>query len=204
MTTSAKIWLGAAIFITGLLVVLFVSGPHPVSIELPVLDTSNHLTLQHFDEGNEGRYTSPSYHSQPYNYQTLREKAVGQATIYMGKRDTLNLLFNILSVISVVASFSVTVIGANHGWYLSAEKIDKQLAKVKDQRTKKWIILLSAIAVLSTTLANRFSAYADKEQSKGSEIIGLVRTADAKVSGALDFKEVQNASENLELDLAKY
>ncbi|WP_448698159.1 hypothetical protein ACFGVR_15165 [Mucilaginibacter sp. AW1-3] len=210
MTKSAKMWLSATVIITALLSLIFFCGPAPATFKVPKMDTSNPLTLQNFDEGSGDQSggadpTKPPHQQIPQNnYQNFRTKALNQAIGYMGNRDKLNLFFNILSIVSIVASFSVTVIGANNGWHLSADKIDKDLPKVKNQVTKKWIILLSSAAVLSTTLANRCSAYADKEQSKGLEIIGLVKTADSMVAGALDINEVQHVAEDLELDLAKY
>lgn len=188
--------------------VLMVTGPRPRALKLPKLDTSASLNLKNFNENSGGQ--EPVMGQEPLvitaAYEKLRAGALSKSKTFINNRDTLNLAFNIMSVVSIIASFMVTIIGAAKGVHLTTEKLDQQLNKLKlaDTKFKRWVIGCSAVAVLSTTLANRFSAYADKQQSQGIEIIDMVKTADAKVAGALDIKEVKNAADALELDLAKY
>ncbi len=204
MKKSAKQIISIAIlFILVFLIWIFL-GPQPYTFHLAKVDLDVIENLKSFTEDGANNNIDASQITK--KYESVRLATLSKATSRISQRNTLIVLSNVLCVLSIIASFIISFLGANTGAFIKSETLDSSLDKLEGSKLKlkKQLITLSACAILSTTLSNRLSSYADKAQSTAYEIIDLIKASDTKISSAININEVNNITKSFELDASKY
>lgn len=178
-------------------------GSKAITFHVSKTDLSAIENLKSFSENGQ---TNSDLEAITKKYEVTRNTALSKASALISKRNTLNVLSNILCIISIIASFIISIIGASKGLFIKLESIESDLEKAKGEELtfKKKLILFSAIAILSTTVSNRITSFADKSQNAAYEIIDLVKSTDSKMSSSININEAKNISSSFELDASKY
>lgn len=139
-------------------------------------------------------------------FDSIKQRAFNKISDSVKTRNTFNTLSNLTSIFSIVASFLLSVIGANRGIVVDNNNLSQSLSvlKKKELGFKKALLLLSALAILFTTLSNKFGSYATTAQSQANDMAGVLKTAEMKMLSALNAKEIDAIIDNLEIDVSKY
>lgn len=204
MTKLAK----QILFVAGLFILAFLTWiffePKPFAFRIANTDLNVIENIKSFTENGSNKSVDATEITK--KYEAVRGITLSKAKKYISQRNSLNILSNVLCVASIIASFIISMLGANKGIFIKSETINSELEKLKEgeSKFKKQLILFSAIAILSTTLSNRLNSYADKAQSTAYEIIDVIKTADTKISSAININEVKNITNSFELDASKY
>jgi hypothetical protein len=203
MTRQTRLMISIALlFILGV-VVWIIFGYKPMSFQISKTDFSVIENLKSFSENGQASLNADAITKK---YEATRNTALSKASAFITKRNVLNVVSNILCIVSIIASFIISILGANKGLFVKLDSLESDLEKAKSEELtfKKKLILFSAIAILSTTLSNRITSFADKSQTTAYEIIDLIKSTDSKMSSSININEAKNISSSFELDASKY
>lgn len=203
MTTQARRFTTIAVIFTVGITIWIITGSKPFEFQISKTDLSTIENLKSFSENGQPNIDADSVTKK---YEIIRKATLSKASAFIARRNALNLTSNILCILSIIASFIISVLGANKGLFLKVDSMESDLEKAKSEELtfKKKLILFSAIAILSTTLSNRITSFADKSQNTAYAILDLIKSTDSKMSNSINVIEAKNISSSFELDASKY
>lgn len=180
---------------------LLVSGPRLPVLHISKFNINEVLFIKSFTEHAK----TDTLISAP-RFDAVKEVALAKVNSAIKSRNTLNIFYQALCILSLIVSFLLSIIGASRGIFIDPDKVKENFELLKDQEKsfKKYILIISSISILLTAVANRLNAYTQSEQSKANEIIDVLKSAELKITTALSLNEVNAIVNNLELDVSKY
>lgn len=133
-------------------------------------------------------------------FREQRERGVGTVAAKTRARTVLDVVAHLLSGAVLVVAFWIAFVGASKGIQISGTPSNEQLKRLG--KLRKSVLVFSAASAFCAGAADRVAAFSAKLNADARDAVALINKADDELGHALGPKDIDAATNRLELSLA--